>query len=132
LGGGSGKTTTVGKLALHLQTRNHKRPLLVAADVYRPTAIDQLKVLGERLDMPVYADPGARPPDICEKAMKVASDSGRDVVIFDTAGRLAIDEPLMNDLKEIKDRTHPGNILFVVDAMIGQDAWPLPRPSTIF
>jgi signal recognition particle subunit SRP54 len=119
---GSGKTTTVGKLALLLQNRNHKRPLLVAADVYRPAAIEQLKVLGERLGVPVYADPGASPPDICEKAMKVASETGRDVVIFDTAGRLAIDEPLMQELKEIKQRTNPANILFVVDAMIGQDA----------
>jgi signal recognition particle subunit SRP54 len=118
---GSGKTTTVGKLALMLEKR-HKRPLLVAADVYRPAAIDQLKIIGERLGIPVYAEPGGSPPEICEKAMRVASESGRDVVIFDTAGRLAIDEPLMNELKEIKRRTNPANILFVVDAMIGQDA----------
>jgi signal recognition particle subunit SRP54 len=119
---GSGKTTTVGKLAMHLMNRHHKRPLLVAADVYRPAAIDQLKVLGERLGVPVYAEPGGNPPDICEKAHKHAAEHGRDVVIFDTAGRLAIDEPLMNELKEIKTRTNPANILFVVDAMIGQDA----------
>ncbi len=119
---GSGKTTTVGKLALHLMTRNHKRPLLVAADVYRPAAIDQLKVLGDRLGVPVYAEPGGKPPEICERAMKVAIETGRDVVIFDTAGRLAIDEPLMQELDEIKQRTNPTNILFVVDAMIGQDA----------
>jgi signal recognition particle subunit SRP54 len=119
---GSGKTTTVGKLALHLMNRHHKRPLLVAADVYRPAAIDQLKVLGERLGVPVFAEPGGNPPDICERANKHAAENGRDVVIFDTAGRLAIDEPLMNELKEIKTRTNPANILFVVDAMIGQDA----------
>jgi signal recognition particle subunit SRP54 len=118
---GSGKTTTVGKLALYLQKR-HKRPLLVAADVYRPAAIDQLKVIGERLDIPVFAEPGGDPPDICEKAVRFAAQNGRDVVIFDTAGRLAIDEPLMNELKEIKRRTSPANTFFVVDAMIGQDA----------
>jgi signal recognition particle subunit SRP54 len=119
---GSGKTTTVGKLALHLIKQNHKRPLLVAADVYRPAAIDQLKILGERIGVPVHADPGGSPPEICERAMRVAAEMGRDVVIFDTAGRLAIDEPLMNELKEIKSRCNPANILFVVDAMIGQDA----------
>jgi signal recognition particle subunit SRP54 len=118
---GSGKTTTVGKLALMLQKR-HKRPLLVAADVYRPAAIDQLKVLGDRIGVPVYSEPGGSPPDICEKAVRVAAETGRDVVIFDTAGRLAIDEPLMNELSEIKRRCNPANILFVVDAMIGQDA----------
>ena len=118
---GSGKTTTVGKLARHLE-RRHRRPLLVAADVYRPAAIDQLKILGEQLEMPVYADPGANPADICERALRVATETGRDTVIFDTAGRLAIDEPLMNELKEIKRRCNPANTLFVVDAMIGQDA----------
>src|SRR4051794_6681818 len=118
---GSGKTTTVGKLARYLEKRQH-RPLLVAADVYRPAAIDQLKILGEQLGMPVYAEPGGDPVAICEKAVRVAAETGRDVVIFDTAGRLAIDEPLMNELSEIKRRTNPANILFVVDAMIGQDA----------
>lgn len=118
---GSGKTTTVGKLA-HMLKRKHKRPLLVAADVYRPAAIDQLKVLGQRLDVPVYSEEGGSPPDICERAMKFAAQNGRDVIIFDTAGRLAIDEPLMNELKEIKRRCNPANIFFVVDAMIGQDA----------
>src|SRR5580765_2861721 len=118
---GSGKTTTVGKLAHYLE-KNHKRPLLVAADVYRPAAIDQLKVIGERLGVPVYAEPGGSPPLICEKAVRVAAESGRDVVIFDTAGRLAIDEPLMQELSEIDRRVHPANILLVVDAMIGQDA----------
>jgi signal recognition particle subunit SRP54 len=118
---GSGKTTTVGKLARYLEKR-HRRPLLVAADVYRPAAIDQLKILGEQLGMPVYSEPGGSPPLICEKAMRVAAETGRDTIIFDTAGRLAIDEPLMNELSEIKRLTNPANILFVVDAMIGQDA----------
>ncbi len=118
---GSGKTTTVGKLARYLESQ-HRRPLLVAADVYRPAAIDQLKVLGDSLGLPVFADPQGKPPDICEKAVRVAAETGRDAVIFDTAGRLAIDELLMNELKEIKRRTNPANVLFVVDAMIGQDA----------
>jgi signal recognition particle subunit SRP54 len=118
---GSGKTTTVGKLARYLEKRG-SRPLLVAADVYRPAAIEQLQVLGKQLNMPVFAEPGGSPPLICEKAQRFAAESGRDVVIFDTAGRLAIDEPLMNELKEIKRRTNPANIFFVIDAMIGQDA----------
>src|SRR3954447_1447331 len=118
---GSGKTTTVGKLA-HYLDKHHKRPLLVAADVYRPAAIDQLKILGEKLGIPVYSEPGGKPPEICEKAVRVAAESGRDVIIFDTAGRLAIDEPLMQELSEIDRRVQPANILLVVDAMIGQDA----------
>ena len=118
---GSGKTTTVGKLARMLEKRG-RRPLLVAADVYRPAAIEQLKILGQQLNMPVYSEPGGSPPLICEKAQRIAAESGRDTIIFDTAGRLAIDEPLMNELKEIKRRTNPANILFVIDSMIGQDA----------
>jgi signal recognition particle subunit SRP54 len=118
---GSGKTTTVGKLARYLE-KNHKRPLLVAADVYRPAAIDQLQILGKQLNIPVFSIPGGSPPDICEKAVRVASESGRDVIIFDTAGRLAIDEPLMQELAEIDTRVKPANILLVIDAMIGQDA----------
>jgi signal recognition particle subunit SRP54 len=118
---GSGKTTTVGKLARYLE-KKHRRPLLVAADVYRPAAVHQLKVLGEQLGMPVYSEEGGSPPDICEKAMRYAAEHGRDTIIYDTAGRLAIDEPLMNELSEIKRRTNPADILFVVDAMIGQDA----------
>src|SRR6478609_2505357 len=85
---GSGKTTTVGKLARYLE-KQHKRPLLVAADVYRPAAVEQLKIIGEKLGIPVYSEPGGSPPAICEKAVRVAAESGRDVVIFDTAGRLA-------------------------------------------
>jgi signal recognition particle subunit SRP54 len=118
---GSGKTTTIGKLAHYLE-KQHKRPLLVAADVYRPAAIEQLKIIGERLDIPVYSEPGGSPPVICENAIRVAAEKGRDVILFDTAGRLAIDEPLMKELEEINRRARPGNILLVVDAMIGQDA----------
>jgi signal recognition particle subunit SRP54 len=118
---GSGKTTTVGKLARFLE-RQHKRPLLVAADIYRPAAIDQLKILGEQMDIPVFADPNGQPPDICERAVHFAAERGRDVILFDTAGRLAIDEPLMQELSQINSRVHPANILLVVDAMIGQDA----------
>ena len=91
---GSGKTTSVGKLARYLE-KQHKRPLLVAADVYRPAAIEQLQIIGQQLGIPVYAEPGGKPPEICEKAVRVAAESGRDVILFDTAGRLAIDEVLM-------------------------------------
>jgi signal recognition particle subunit SRP54 len=118
---GSGKTTTTGKVARYLE-KKRKRPLLVAADVYRPAAIEQLKVLGRQLEMPVYAEDSGDPPGICERAMRYALEKGRDVVLFDTAGRLAIDEPLMQELEEIKLRTRPANIYLVCDAMIGQDA----------
>ena len=119
---GSGKTTTVGKLARWLEKKHKKRPLLVAADVYRPAAVDQLKILGEQLGMPVHSEPGKTPPEICERAMQVAREKNRDVVIFDTAGRLAIDELLMQELADIDKRTQPANIFLVCDAMIGQDA----------
>jgi signal recognition particle subunit SRP54 len=118
---GSGKTTTTGKLAKYLMAKG-RRPLLVAADIYRPAAVDQLRVLGERLDVPVYHEPGQTPPRICAAAVDYARQQGRDVVLFDTAGRLAIDEELMNELDEIKTRTRPDNTLLVVDSMIGQDA----------
>jgi signal recognition particle subunit SRP54 len=118
---GSGKTTTVGKLARYLAGKGRK-PLLVAADVYRPAAIQQLKVLGEQLGMPVYSDDSNDPPGIAERAFKEAMTRGRDTVIIDTAGRLAIDEPLMLELEEIKRRVRPANILLVIDAMMGQDA----------
>ncbi len=121
---GSGKTTTVGKLARHLEKKHKKKPLLVAADIYRPAAIDQLKILGEKLGMPVFSEEGqgTTPPEISQHAMQWAMQHGRDVVIFDTAGRLAIDEPLMKELEEIDKRVQPANIFLVVDAMIGQDA----------
>src|SRR5262245_35156767 len=111
---GWGKTTNVGKLARWLE-KQQERPLHGAADVDRPAAIDQLQIVGKGLGIPVYAEPGGSPPDICEKAVRVASETGRDVIIFDTAGRLAIDEPLMQELAEIDRRVHPGNILLVVD-----------------
>ncbi len=119
---GSGKTTTTGKLARWLIHHHDKKPLLVAADVYRPAAIDQLRVLGERLDVPVYAEEGGNPPDIAARGVKYAEDNGCDVVIIDTAGRLAVDDLLMVELEQIVARTKPHNILLVVDAMIGQDA----------
>ena len=100
---GSGKTTTVGKLARWLEKTHKKRPLLVAADIYRPAAVEQLKVLGGQLDMPVFTRRGQAPPvTICEAAIKRRATQGCDVVIFDTAGRLAIDEPLMQELDDIK------------------------------
>lgn len=118
---GSGKTTTAAKLANKLLSEG-KKPLLVAADIYRPAAVDQLKVLGERIGVPVYHAPDTPPPKLCEDALEEAKRLGRDVVIFDTAGRLAIDEEMMAELEQIKARTQPDNILLVADAMIGQDA----------
>jgi signal recognition particle subunit SRP54 len=119
---GSGKTTTAGKIARYLEKKG-KRPMLVAADVYRPAAVDQLQVLGNQLGMPVFKDLESKDPVlICERSMFEARRQNCDVVIFDTAGRLAIDEPLMEELDQIKKRVRPKNIFFVLDAMIGQDA----------
>jgi signal recognition particle subunit SRP54 len=118
---GAGKTTTAGKIAKRL-VAEQKKPLLVAADIYRPAAVDQLQVLGKRLGVPVFHEAGANPVDIARKAMIQARNTGRDVVIIDTAGRLAIDDKLMEEVEAIKAVTKPQNILFVVDAMIGQDA----------
>jgi len=118
---GSGKTTTAGKLANKL-IKQGKKPLLVAADIYRPAAVDQLKVLGERLGIPVYHEAGLLPPELCKRGVEEARKQKRDVVILDTAGRLAIDEELMKELEQIKENVHPNNILLVCDAMIGQDA----------
>lgn len=118
---GSGKTTTSGKLARLLESEGRK-VLLVAADVQRPGAIEQLQVLGERIEVPVFAMPGANPVDICLAGIEHAKKLKRDTVIFDTAGRLAIDEPLMAELSAIKERTQAENVFMVVDAMIGQDA----------
>jgi signal recognition particle subunit SRP54 len=119
---GSGKTTTCAKLARFLQKQG-KKPMLVAADMQRPAAVEQLKVLGAQIEVPVFNVPGATPLDICRQALAQAKGSGKhDVVIYDTAGRLAIDEPLMEELADIKAATEPQNILLVVDAMIGQDA----------
>ena len=119
---GSGKTTTCAKLARWLQKQGHK-PLLVAADMQRPAAVEQLKILGEQLSIPVFNVAGATPLDICRQALAQARGGGKhDVVIYDTAGRLAIDEPLMQELHDIKAAVEPENILLVIDAMIGQDA----------
>ena len=117
---GTGKTTTTGKLAKYLLA-NKRKPLLVAADVYRPAAVEQLKVLGEQLGVPVYAKEGLSPPQLCQDALREAKKKKRDVVIFDTAGRLAVDEAMMVELDEIKERTNPDNIFLVCDAMAGQD-----------
>ena len=118
---GSGKTTTAGKIASKLIRDGHA-PMLVAADVYRPAAVDQLRVLGERLGIPVFSEAGVQPPELARKAYEAAREQKRDVVIIDTAGRLAIDEPLMQELEAIKANVTPDNILLVCDAMIGQDA----------
>lgn len=118
---GTGKTTTAAKLAYHLM-ESKKRPMLVAADIYRPAAVQQLKILGEQIGCPVYFKEGVPPPDLCWEALAHATSDKRDVVILDTAGRLTIDEKLMKELSDIRDKVKPKNILLVVDAMIGQDA----------
>ncbi len=119
---GSGKTTTAAKLALHLR-KSKQRPLLVAADTRRPAAIEQLKVLGRELDIPVYSeDPSVSPPQICANAVKEAKAGAYNVVILDTAGRLQIDETLMEELSQIKAKTSPKEVLLVADAMTGQEA----------
>ena len=120
---GSGKTTTVGKLARYLEKTHGKKPMLVAADVYRPAAVEQLKTLGRQLSMPVFSVDGSKDPvAICKEANQAANQQGCDVVIFDTAGRLAIDEPLMQELDDIDKAVTPANIFLVLDAMTGQDA----------
>ena len=118
---GSGKTTSTGKLARHLQKQGHK-VMLVAADVYRPAAINQLQVLGQQLDVPVFARPGGNPVEICRDATTEAANAGVDFIIYDTAGRLTVDDALMTELADIKGTVHPANIFLVIDAMIGQDA----------
>jgi len=120
---GSGKTTFTGKLAKMLKSKRGKHPLLVACDVYRPAAIDQLKVLGEQIEVPVYTEEGNKNPvQIAKNAVKFAKDNARDLVIIDTAGRLAVDEEMMNEIEAIKKAINPDEILFVVDSMTGQDA----------
>jgi signal recognition particle subunit SRP54 len=118
---GSGKTTTSGKLAKKLIAEG-KKPLLVAADIYRPAAVEQLMVLGRRLNVPVFSIKGMDPVQLSKMGVAQAKNTGRDVVIIDTAGRLAVDETLMTELDNIKREVNPDNILFVVDAMIGQDS----------
>ncbi len=120
---GSGKTTSSSKLARYLAESKKRKPLLVPADVYRPAAIEQLKVLGGSIDVPVFdTSPGADPVDICLSARKSAEQNGNDVMIIDTAGRLHIDQELMNELINIKSSIDPSEILLVADAMTGQDA----------
>ncbi|MFQ5653675.1 MAG: signal recognition particle protein [Planctomycetota bacterium] len=119
---GSGKTTTCAKLARFLATRKKRRPLMVAADIQRPAAIEQLKVLGRTLDIPVFHEPGLTPPQICARAVKEAPSMGCDTVLLDTAGRLHIDDALMSELKKIARKTAPEEIFLVCDAMTGQDA----------
>ncbi|MCU6767929.1 signal recognition particle protein [Barnesiella propionica] len=120
---GSGKTTFSGKLANMLKSKRGKHPLLVAGDVYRPAAIEQLKVLGEQIGVPVYTEEGSKDPvSIARNGIKYAKENHLDLVIVDTAGRLAVDEQMMKEIKAIKDAINPNEILFVVDAMTGQDA----------
>ena len=120
---GSGKTTFSGKLANYLKNQKGKSPLLVAADVYRPAAIDQLKVLGEQIGVDVYSEPENKDPkSIAQNALKHARTINKNIVIIDTAGRLAVDELMMNEVAGLKESLKPTEILFVVDAMTGQDA----------
>lgn len=120
---GSGKTTFTGKLANLLKTKEHKKPLLVACDVYRPAAIEQLKVVGESVGVPVYSEPESKDVNaIAEHAIREAKANGNDVVIIDTAGRLAVDTEMMNEIESLKNHVNPDEVLFVVDSMTGQDA----------
>ncbi len=120
---GSGKTTFSAKLANYLKSKKTKNPLLVAGDVYRPAAIDQLKVLGEQVNVEVFSEPeNKNPVEIAKQAVKHAKQNGNNVVIVDTAGRLAVDEEMMNEIAAIKKAIDPQEILFVVDSMTGQDA----------
>ena len=120
---GSGKTTFSGKLARMLKAKKNRRPLLVAGDVYRPAAIDQLKVLADQIDVPMYTEPGSKDPvQIAKNAIAYARAKALDTVIIDTAGRLAIDEQMMQEITALKQATQPQEILFVVDSMTGQDA----------
>ncbi len=118
---GSGKTTHAGKLALMLKNQNH-RPMLVACDIYRPAAIDQLKVVGGKAGVPVFERGTQSPVKTAREAIKHAKDYGNDIVILDTAGRLHIDEALMDELKDVKAEVNPDEILLVIDSMTGQDA----------
>ena len=120
---GSGKTTFSGKLARMLKTKKNRKPLLVACDVYRPAAIEQLRVLAEQIDVPMYCELESKNPvEIAQHAIQEAKAKGYDLVIVDTAGRLAVDEQMMNEIAAIKEAINPNEILFVVDSMTGQDA----------
>ena len=119
---GSGKTTTIGKLANYLRKNNKKKPLLVACDVYRPAAIDQLKQIGKELNIEVYSEGKGNPVEISKNAIKYAKDTGYDYVLIDTAGRLQIDESLMDELINIQKEVNPDETILVIDSMMGQDA----------
>ena len=119
---GSGKTTTIGKLASFLRKKHAKKPLLVAGDVYRPAAIDQLKQIGKELNIEVYEEGKKDPVEIAENALNYAKENHFDYVLIDTAGRLHIDEELMDELKQLNETIHPQEILLVIDSMMGQDA----------
>ena len=119
---GSGKTTTIGKLANYLRKKKSKKPLMVACDVYRPAAIDQLKQLGKELNIEVYSEGKGNPVEISKNAINYAKENGYDYVLIDTAGRLQIDEALMDELENITEAVSPQETLLVIDAMMGQDA----------
>mgnify|MGYP003631349278 FL=1 len=119
---GAGKTTTCAKLAKHLREKHGKRPMMVAADIKRPAAVEQLQILGKRIDVPVFHEAGLSPPKVCKKGVAAAAAAGCDVVILDTAGRLHVDDELMAEVAEIAKVTKPHNQVLVVDAMTGQDA----------
>jgi len=119
---GSGKTTTAGKLANYLRKKHAKKPLLVACDIYRPAAIEQLQTIGKQLDIPVYTEGKKEVNTIVKNALDYAKENGNDYVLIDTAGRLHIDEALMDELKGVVELCHPQEVLLVIDAMMGQDA----------
>lgn len=119
---GSGKTTTIGKIANYLRKNNKKKPLLVACDVYRPAAIDQLKQIGKELNIEVYSEGKGNPVEISKNGIKYAKDNGYDYVLIDTAGRLQIDESLMDELDNIQKKVNPDETILVIDSMMGQDA----------
>ena len=119
---GSGKTTTAGKLANYLRKKHNKKPLLVACDIYRPAAIDQLQEVGKSLDIPVFTKGKIKPTEIVREALEYAKENELDYIIIDTAGRLQIDTELMQELKDIEELVHPHETILVIDAMMGQDA----------
>lgn len=119
---GSGKTTTSGKLANYLRKRHTKKPLLVACDIYRPAAIDQLKTVGKELNIPVFSEGQIEVTKIVRNALEYAKENKNDYIIIDTAGRLHIDEPLMEELKSVEELAKPDEVILVIDAMMGQDA----------
>ena len=119
---GSGKTTTSGKLANYLRKKEAKKPLLVACDIYRPAAIDQLKTVGKELNIPVFSEDGKKVTEIVRDALEYAKTQGNDYIIIDTAGRLHIDDALMEELKDVEELVHPNEEILVIDAMMGQDA----------